>query len=112
MIAIYPFNITYTSIRSVFYKTLNKHKMEKQFDSITELFPEADKLVWDKKKECFTATIIDAELDRIHCEFNNDNSVFLDTKNLTHVWLTRDNLNTLRNLIIEAEEKYNIMYKD
>jgi hypothetical protein len=50
-----------------------------------------------------TATIIDAELDPIECEFNNDECVKLNTKDYAYITLTAENLLTLLDMIEETE---------
>ena len=53
--------------------------------------------------ENLTATIFDAEWDPIECSFEGDGCVKLDTKDLTFIYLTPENLEVLKNLIIKAE---------
>jgi len=53
-----------------------------------------------------TATILDAELDEIECTFNNDMCVEINTKELSYITLTIQNLYTLIDLIEEADEYY------
>ena len=52
------------------------------------------------------ATILDAELDEIDCSFLGDGCVTIDTSNLEHIVLTKENLNTLKKLLSEAEKYY------
>ena len=56
-----------------------------------------------KDGENLTATILDAEWDPIKCKFNGDGCVTIDTKELTYICLTPENLETLLELIFEAE---------
>ena len=53
--------------------------------------------------EDLTATIFDAELDPIECSFEGDGCVKLDTEELSFIYLTPENLEVLKNLIIKAE---------
>lgn len=53
--------------------------------------------------EDLTATIFDAELDTIQCSFEGDGCVKLDTEELSFIYLTPENLEVLKNLIIKAE---------
>jgi len=50
--------------------------------------------------------IYDAEQDEIKCRFNADECVELNTKNLTYITLTRENLQDLLDSIDKAEEEY------
>jgi hypothetical protein len=69
------------------------------------MFPDKDKL---KDNNGFlTAQIVDAELDPINCSFKNDGCVELDTRSLQFVVLTHENLEILKDLIIDAEMHYN-----
>ncbi len=72
-----------------------------------ELFPECDELVNDNGT--LKAQIIDAEIDPIECTFNNDFCVKLDTSKLSYITLSVQNLETLIELILKAEEKYSSM---
>lgn len=67
------------------------------------MFPHRDKLV--KKDGCFSATIVDAELDEIECVFDGDEAVEINTKGLSYIFLTTQNLNTLIRLIGKAKNK-------
>jgi hypothetical protein len=58
------------------------------------------------RRKCATAEILDAELDTIKCEFNNDWCVQIDTSNLTYITLTLENLEDLTRLVYEAQEFY------
>lgn len=66
-----------------------------------ELCKNRDELVVNG--EDLTATIFDAELDPIQCSFEGDGCVKLDTEELSFIYLTPENLEVLKNLIIKAE---------
>jgi hypothetical protein len=73
-----------------------------------ELFKSCNKLYFDEDFNA-TAIIVDAEIDPIKCEFN-ENSVILDTSRLQYVDLTLENLQILTKLLKEAKKKYNRYY--
>ena len=50
--------------------------------------------------------ILDAEGDEIDCSFLNDGCVTIDTSGLEHIVLTKENLDTLKKLLSEAEKYY------
>ena len=52
------------------------------------------------------AKILDAEGDEIDCSFLGDGCVTIDTSGLEHIVLTKENLNTLKKLLSEAEKYY------
>jgi hypothetical protein len=52
------------------------------------------------------AKILDAEGDVFECSFLSDGCVTIDTKELEYIILTKENLNTLKRLINEAEKYY------
>ena len=52
------------------------------------------------------AKIFDAEGDEIECSFLNDGCVTIDTSGLEHIVLTKENLNTLKKLLSEADKFY------
>ena len=54
--------------------------------------------------------IIDAELDILECEFMNDSTVTINTKKLTYINLTIQNLLDLIDLIDESDEMYETLY--
>jgi hypothetical protein len=54
----------------------------------------------------YCVDIIDEELDIIECRFDNDGCVHINTKDLTYLTLSVDNLTRLLNLIEETEELY------
>ena len=62
-----------------------------------ELYPNAGKLF--KGIDDYTATIVDNELDPIECTFNGDNTVEMKVEGYTYINLTRDNLQTLIEMI-------------
>ena len=70
-----------------------------------KLFPNHNKL--SIKDEAATAVLVDAELDSINCEFNNDDCVQLDTDGFGYITLSKENLHSLLRLIDEAKEHYN-----
>jgi hypothetical protein len=57
-------------------------------------------------EDTLTATIEDAELDPLECLFQNDESVVINTSKLEYVILDLENLETLKELIIESRELY------
>lgn len=77
--------------------------MKKQIKIEDELFENHSKLI-EQEDSTITATIIDAELDAIECIFQGDNVVEINTKDLTYLCLTEENLKTLLRLISEAKE--------
>jgi len=70
-----------------------------------KLFPHSNELVFHEFEELFRATIIDAELDPIECEFQGDSTATLNTSNLSYIKLSVDNLLMLIELIEESEIK-------
>ena len=68
----------------------------KLFSNINELVLQED--------DTITATIVDAELDPIDCVLHGDNAVEINTKNLSYIVLTEQNLKTLLKLISKAKE--------
>lgn len=70
-----------------------------------ELFPENGKLIVDKEGTC-RAQIIDAEIDPIDCSFHYDECVQINTKDLTYITLSIDNLYELIELIEQSEKYY------
>ena len=70
-------------------------------------FPNNGKLVINKKEQTASACIVDAEIDPIECSFNNDECITLDTKELTYITLSVENLEKMLELIYEAGEYYN-----
>lgn len=68
------------------------------------LYPKANKLQTNGSE--VTAVILDEELDPIHCKFNYDDCVEIDSSELTYISLSQDNLQTLSRLIKEAEEYF------
>ena len=63
------------------------------------------------KGDALKTKIIDAELDVLNCEFDNGGCVVIDTKELAYITLTIENLEDLQWLIIEAETRYNKIFK-
>lgn len=70
-----------------------------------KLFKTSNKLIWDK--DCATATIIDNELDPIHCNFNNDNCVGINTNDYSYITLSIENLYKLIDMIRQSHRIYN-----
>ena len=68
------------------------------------LNPNHSKLI--EAEECFKAQIFDAEVDPIDCVFHCDDSVQIKTEDYSYITLTRENLETLINLIDESERIY------
>ena len=66
------------------------------------------KLSTDGTLKC---NIIDGEYDQLKCKFNSDDCVEINTKNLTYITLSKDNLYELINKIDEAKKKYDQMPK-
>ena len=56
------------------------------------------------------ATIIDAEIDPVECRFDYSNTITIDTKNLTYIVLTPENLRDMISLIDESEALYSAKY--
>lgn len=53
-----------------------------------------------------SATIMDEEGDSFECSFNNDDCVTIDTKGMSYIVLSLDNLDILNNLIYQAKKYY------
>jgi len=80
--------------------------MKKTNEDLKEfLVPDNGKLIISEDGT-MTSIIFDAELDHIHCTFNYDGCIQIDTENLTYVCLTIDNLQQMIKLIREAEKIY------
>jgi len=62
------------------------------------------------RNEIASAEIFDAELDPIECSFNYDACVQINTDGYSHITLTLENLETLKKLIIQAENYYDKKY--
>lgn len=71
-----------------------------------ELFPESGKLKFSD--DGATALILDAELDPIKCNFNNDQCVELDVKDYGYITLSYENLEELIRMIEKVDLKYSI----
>ena len=56
-----------------------------------KLFPKHGQLKIDKEG-CHSVQIIDAELDPIHCTFDYSGTIIVNTKDLTYVNFTIENL--------------------
>ena len=57
-----------------------------------------------------SAQILDAEDDVLECSFNYDMAVTIDTKDLSYICLDMDNLQTLQDLLCDAEEYFDKYY--
>jgi hypothetical protein len=68
------------------------------------LFPNSGKLI--VSDGIAQATIVDEDIDELHCTFNNDGCVEIDTEGHTYITLSRQNLKQLKKLIDEAEKYY------
>lgn len=73
-----------------------------------KIFPYSGKLIM--KNEQLTAHIVDAELDVLYCDFNNDDCVTIDTENYDFITLSIENLEKLKELIWQAKEKYQTIH--
>jgi hypothetical protein len=85
--------------------------MAKNIDIEKALYPKSNVLRTDKDGN-ITATIVDAELDGIECQFNYDGCVQLETEGYSYITLSVDNLLKLVELIEKAERKYDKMNKE
>jgi len=74
------------------------------------LNPDINKLK-ENDEGTLIAQIFDVELDPLDCKFHYDSCVYIDTKDLTYIWLSRNNLYKLIELIEEAQSKYDKKYK-
>ena len=63
------------------------------------------------KEGNITATIVDAELDGIECEFDNAGCVILNTEGYSYITLSVENLLMLVELIAKAEKKYEKIFE-
>lgn len=68
------------------------------------LFPESGEIII--KDGVCTAQMIDAEIDPFECSFNYDRCVVIDVSNYNHIYLSIENLEKLKQLIIESEKYY------
>lgn len=73
-------------------------------DVAKKLFPESGKLV--KLNEGYSATIVDAELDPIKCNFLYDECVMVEIEGYEYISLTKQNLKDLLRMIEESEALY------
>jgi hypothetical protein len=74
------------------------------------LFPNNGKLII--KGEDVTATIIDAEIDPIDCDFNYDGTIKLNTEDYSHIHLSIENLYKMIELIQESEDYFKEKYSN
>lgn len=72
---------------------------------LDNIYPDNGKLVTHEDGTIGT-TIIDADTDGIHCKFNNDGCVELNTDSYSYITLDKTNLHYLMVMIEEAEKKY------
>ena len=70
-----------------------------------KFFPNHGKLIIDKEKN-HSAVIIDAELDPINCVFDYSSTITIDTKSLSYIVLSPENLIKMIKLIYKSEKKY------
>jgi hypothetical protein len=77
--------------------------MSKKFENSLPF--KLDKLI--KKEEEVSAIILDAEQDMLECEFDNSETVTINTKDYEYITLTLENLETLKKLIYKSEKYYN-----
>lgn len=56
------------------------------------------------------AEMLDAELDNFKCTFQNDRGIHIDTEGLTYLALSLDNLKTMENLAVKAQEYFDDKY--
>jgi hypothetical protein len=82
-------------------------KIKKWFDYIC---PDRDRLITNE--DDVTAKILDAEDDVLNCTFHYDMAVKIDTKDLSHIYLDMRNLQTLQDLICDAEEYFEKYYEN
>ena len=84
---------------------IKENENKKTVRAIEEiLFPDCNEMKMDKDG-ILTSTIVDAELDPIECEFNDGgDAVRIDTKKLSYILLTGDNLLELIDLLEEAHQ--------
>jgi hypothetical protein len=78
-----------------------------------ELLPKKNKLQSSGKgkDKTFFVEILDAELDILHCDFQFDGCVTINTENYSYLALTVENLYALIALINESEIKYEKMFE-
>ena len=70
------------------------------------LLPNRNTLLQDEGDYFYHTTILDAELDPVQCSFLGDDCVEIDTKDVTYLTLSIENLKELIQLIKKAEKKY------
>ena len=59
-----------------------------------------------KVENYYEMDIVDSELDVIKCTFQDEENVYIDTKDYEYILLSYSNLNRLVEAIEEASEKY------
>lgn len=88
-----------------------KKLFQKKWNEFKEFIcPNEGVLIIDEELNA-TARILDAEDDPIHCSFNNDDCVEIDTSELSYISLTYENLEKLMELILDAQEHYETAFK-
>lgn len=70
------------------------------------LLPNRNTLLQDEGDDFYHTTILDAELDPVQCSFLGDDCVEIDTKDVTYLTLSIENLKELIQLIKKAEKEY------
>lgn len=70
------------------------------------MFPE-NNTIKAMKNGTLCSMIVDAEIDPIFLQFHNDGCIYVDCKDLHHIYLTPDNLREMRKLLYKAEKMYN-----
>ncbi len=70
------------------------------------LLPNRNTLLQDEGDDFYHTTILDAELDPAQCSFLGDDCVEIDTKDVTYLTLSIENLKELIQLIKKAEKEY------
>ena len=63
-------------------------------------------MLQDEGDAFYHTTILDAELDPVQCSFLGDDCVEIDTKDVTYLTLSIENLKELIQLIKKAEKEY------
>ena len=63
----------------------------------------------DYEDDIFKDVLFDAEGDELKCHFETEDTVNIDTKELTYVLLTRENLFKLLSLMDDAEKNYKLL---
>ena len=64
---------------------------------------------FDYDNDIFKELLFDAEGDELKCHFETEDTVNIDTKELTYVLLTKENLFQLLSLMDDAEKNYKLL---